>query len=179
MKIVIVTPLYPPEIAEPAPYVKELATRLIAKHQVTVVLYGKLPEDVQGVSYRMVNKHLSLIRRIIMFTRVLIQTARENDILYVENGASVELPTLIARVVTRKPYIFHLGDERALSHGTHNQLFGLLTRLVRSTARTTITSRPPVRPEILPFVPHPTEACAAYEAAWNTHITEVCTALSP
>src|SRR3989344_9051256 len=41
MKIVLATALYPPDIAPPAPYVKELATRLAANHEVTIVTYGR------------------------------------------------------------------------------------------------------------------------------------------
>lgn len=170
MKIVIATPLYPPDIAEPAPYIKTLASKLIAQHHVTVVLYGRLPEEVPGVRYVCIDKHTLLFVRLVQCTRALIHEARHADILFVENGASIELPMIVASFFTRTPIIFHIGDKSAHTH-THKQSLRKYIELsLRRRARTTIEEALVVRPEILPFVPYPEQAFAEYNASWKKHL---------
>jgi hypothetical protein len=49
MKIVIATPIYPPELGGPATYTKELATRLANIHDITIVAFTNAPQPVSGV----------------------------------------------------------------------------------------------------------------------------------
>lgn len=170
MKIVLATPLYPPDIAEPAPYIKELARRLAERgHAITVLTYGRLPERISGVRIIAVDNHRPLIIRLMSFTRALWRALRDADIVYAQNGASVELPLVLVSFLVRKPCIIRIGDERAMGHATRNALLGMIHRLARSRARAIITDTPMPRPEVLPFVPAPIQAQQTYEASWGEH----------
>lgn len=170
MKIVVTTPLYPPEIGDPAPYVKELARRLSRDHEVTIVLYGYLPEKIPSVSFVPINKRSPLPIRLFQFTLALIRALRKADILYAENGASVELPAGIIALLMQKPLILHVGDKIAQDKAKENFLLRSIHNFARRSARTVINTIPNVRPEILPFAPKPEEEFNDYEKSWDIHI---------
>lgn len=170
MKIVIATPLYPPDIAEPAPYVKELARRLAKNHQVTVIIYGHLPEKVPGVSFICVNKRRPLPIRLLCFSFALWKTTLSADIIYAENGASVELPAGIIAILTHRPLIMHIGDKQVHQRAAKKSLLGCIEHFAFSHAKATITDNPLKRPEILPFEPVPEDEIVSYQTSWKTHI---------
>jgi len=170
MKIVIATPLYPPEIAEPAPYVKELTQRLAKKHQINIVIYGHLPEKVPGVSFICVDKRLPLPLRLLYFTIVLWKATLKADIIYAENGASVELPAGVVALFTRRPLIVHIGDPAASQKAKKNLLFKYIKRFAMIKTRQIIKDNPLPRPEIIPFAPKPQAELDKYEKSWDTHI---------
>lgn len=169
MKIVLATPLFPPEIAEPAPYVKELAKRLGALHEVTVVAYAWLPEEVHGAHVIGINKRRPLPLRLLAFARTLLRSVRQADVVYAMNGASVELPALLVSYVCRTPFVFALADRAAHERAAQGGALGLLERKAFARAKRLMRDLPPPRPEILPLEPRPTEALAAYDAAWVAH----------
>lgn len=174
MKIVLATPLYPPDIEEPAPYTKELARRLTKNgHVVAVVAYGRLPEQVPGVRIIAIDKRRPLVVRLASFTRTLWRMAHTVDIVYAQNGASVELPLTLVSLFVRKPFVIRIGDTRAAEHAARHTVLGAIHRLALRRARTTITDTPRPRPEVLPFVSAPTEAQHAYEASWGEHIKKL------
>ncbi len=201
MRILLVTPLFPPDIAEPAPYVKELAGRLSSNHAVTVLAFNHIPEEVTGVQILPIEKSYILPVRLFRFMSALIRATRDTDIIYTQNGPSVELPVLLFSLFTHKLIYVRLGDEVALAHALERPFLRLLLQFMLKRAegiiahtRTSSTSafflknispdcihnieRPASRPEILPFAPYPTEVQSAYEASWSAHITELTRALS-
>lgn len=170
MRILIATPLFPPDIAEPAPYVKELATRLSASDQVTVLMYGHLPEKVSGVPYVCIDKRAHLLTRLYQYSRALLRASRDADVVHVLNGPSTELPALILTLFSRTPVVFQIGDPRAHAQASIHWYFNILERLVRMRAHVVLTSVPLPKPEVLPFAPRPTEALLAYEHSWELHL---------
>jgi len=171
MKITLVTPLYPPEISEPAPYVKELAKRLhAAGHTIIVVTYGHLPEKIPGIKIIPVNKHRPLLIRLIAFTKTLWSISRSTDIIYTENGASVELPATIVAFMTHKPLIMHVGDKDAGRRSDQRAILKYIKSFALSRAQSIITEIPLRSPEVLPFTPTPTKEQGAYNASWEKHI---------
>ncbi|MEK7101812.1 MAG: glycosyltransferase [Patescibacteria group bacterium] len=170
MKIVLATPLYPPEIAEPAPYVKELAKRLSGRHAVTIVAYTRLPEKVSGVSIIVVDKHKPLFIRLVVYFFTLLRAAWHADIVYAMNGASVELPAALVALVTRRPFVFHIGDSAAHERAKQKQLLRFIERFAFARTKEVTADSPLVRPEIIPFEPFPAEGMAVYERSWNTHV---------
>lgn len=196
MRILLVTPLYPPDISEPAPYVKELARRLSLHHSVTVLAFNHIPEESSGVKTIPVEKSDILPIRLFRFMRTLMQSARTIDVLYLHNGPSVELPILLFSFFTRIPIYIRLGDEVALAHtAKHSLRMRLLRHTISRTQGVVVHTqtsapstlfvkdipperihnleRPLPRPEILPFVPYPTEAMGAYETSWGRHVAEL------
>lgn len=170
MRIVLATSLYPPDIGEPAPYIKELARRLSGTHQVTIVAYTRLPEEVPGVKIIAVSKRYWLPLRILIYTLKLFAATWSADILYAENGTSTELPATIVAVLTRIHFIFHIGDVPAHTWVRDHAVRSIIEHSASRTARTVLTDKPLPRPEILPFVPYPTEAVAQYEKSWADHL---------
>lgn len=173
MRIVLATPLYPPDIEEPAPYIKGLAERLRDEHAVTIVAFGALPEAIPGVTIIVVSKRASLPFRLFRFARTLYDSVRNADVIYVENGPSVEITAGIIMRIVRVPCIMHLGDERAHVRASHHTLLRLIESFARRGARRVITDRPLARPEILPLEPYPSDAMTAYEDSWRSHLDEV------
>jgi hypothetical protein len=169
MKVVIATPLYPPDLAEPAPYSKELARRLVGAHDVTVLAYGYLPEAVPGVKVEVVNKRQPLPVRLFLYTLSLLGAAKNADVVIAENGPSVALPAgLVARLV-RIPFIMHVGDAAAHAHGI-NSAYGFPERLLEGAAAKVVSDMPLPRPEVLPFGIPAAHSPEAYEASWETHL---------
>ncbi len=170
MKVTIVTPLYPPDIASPAPHVKELATRLAAHHSITVLAYGSYPEQVPGVTIIAVSKRQPKLLRILAFTLALFKTAWSAEVLLIENGPSVELPAGIVLRVLRRRTIVHVGDDGALQRTGTSKFSAFTHHFLLSRAYKVLTKGPLDRPEILPFEPYPDAKFKAYEESWEEHL---------
>jgi hypothetical protein len=174
MKIVLATPLFPPDIAEPATYIREIALRLATrKHQVVVATYGRLPEEIPGVSIVAVDKRMPLPLRIFSFFFALKRALRDADALFAENGPSTELVAGLLARVTRVPLIAHLGDARALARSESGLIPSLTLSFFTRGACLVLREPPQERPEILPFSPRPEAELSAYEAWWTKHIETI------
>ena len=150
MRILIGSPLYPPDLAQPAPYVKELAERLSRDHSVHLVVYGEIPEKIPKVIIDSVSKKKPLFQRIFSYTKILLEKARSADVLYIQNGASVELPTLLVSFVTKTPVFLGISDMSAYQKSQRTIFLKILLYLVRTRARGVIQKMPLAKPEILP-----------------------------
>lgn len=174
MKITVITPLFPPDIGAPAPYVKDLVGRL-KEHKVTVWCYGHLPEAVSGVQTLTVSKRSRLLLRMMRMTYRVFRSARHNDVLYVQNGASVELPACLAAILTRTPLVYVISDPLASEHNKHSLFRNLTANITKKIAaavieQTELNPLPPGRPEILPLEDYPEADFSAYESAWEKHL---------
>lgn len=178
MNVAIVTPLYPPDVADTATYVKELATRLSKTYTVTILTYGYMPERIANVTIVRVNKRSPLLVRIVQFSFALFSVARKNDVLYIINGPSVELPLALASFVIHTPFVFHIRDTAAHAYTRTHMLRRAIETLVQKRARRVVTTTPKTKPEVLPFVSVSPEESSAYEASWHTHMAEVTQTLS-
>jgi glycosyltransferase involved in cell wall biosynthesis len=171
MKILLTTPLFPPDIGGAAPYMKELAKRLAEqKHEVTVLTYGCLPEKVSGVSFICVNKKYPLLVRLFLYTFALLKMARKNNLVYAQNGSSVELPIGLIKMFLRIPLVMHIGDKAAHEHAKKHEFVLSIEHLAFKRAEKIIADSPERRPEILPFKPYPKEAFDKYEKSWKEHM---------
>ena len=173
MRIVLATPLYPPDVDAVALYVKELAGRLAALHSVTVVCFTRLPEEVAGVRIIAVDKRQTLPFRLFSYARALARAAKSADVIYAINGASVELPLLLVSLLRHVPIIFCIADVSAHQHAERSLFFKMLERAVRVRSRSVVTDLPLARPEILPLEQEPKAAFAEYEDSWGTHMSRL------
>lgn len=171
MRIAIATPLYPPDTAPAALYAKELAERLSRTQSVCVVAYGYLPEPIEGVRIVSVTKRLPLPIRLAAYTISLFKEVRRADVVYVINGASVELPLMIVSLVARTPSLFIAADTSAFVRSERSKVLSFLQTRAVQKSRAHITSLPLPRPEILPLEALPTGALAAYEESWSEHLS--------
>ena len=196
MKILIATPLYPPDIAEPAPYVKELASRLKDEHSVTILAYNHIPEEIPGVRIVVVEKNRPLVFRLFHYIYSLYKEAKVSECVYVQNGPSTEFPLVLVAPFVHTPFVLRLGDETALSYASRGKFHAMLLRWALRFSHCVIThressaynslltsnkmrkniqdlKRPHPRPEILPFKEFPKDAMEAYEASWKAHVREI------
>lgn len=173
MKILVVSPLFPPDIGETASYTKEAARRLSERHSVSVLAYGRLLEQIPGVRFIEVDKRQPLIVRIVQYTWALLQAVGSVDIIYAQNGPSVELPLGIALRIRNTPLVMHIADEAAHRRAERSRLFRLIERFCCTKAAGVIDEMPPQRPEIIPFQPFPREATESYETSWQNHIDKL------
>jgi len=172
MRLLLATPLYPPDIAEPAPYTKELARRLAPFHEVTVLTYGHLPEKVEGVRIVAIDKRAPLVLRLVRYTKALMREWHKADVLYTQNGPSVELPIALARVWVRKPLFIRLGDTAAHQYASRHLLRSMLETLALRSAQS-VDAPYLQKPEILPFTPRPNSELATWEHSWQKHLEQL------
>lgn len=176
MRILIATPLFPPDTAPAAVYAKELAARLSGLHEVSVVAYSYIPEQVPGAQIHAVSKRQPVPIRITAFMAALFQKARHADILYVLNGSSAELPAALVSRLTGTPLVLGISDAAAHEHAQHSSLHAMIERLARIQARSIISEMPVPRPEILPLEQKDGAAFSRYEASWEAHLATLVSA---
>lgn len=170
MRIIIATPLYPPEIAAPAQYIKELAHRLSKTHQVAVLAYAHLPEQIVGVRTLSVDKRQMLVLRLARFMWVLWREARKADIVYAQNGAASELAAGLVSALTRTPLVLCVGDVLAQHKAEHRPPLAFIQHFALRRAERVVTELPCERPEIISFLPYPEAEFAVYERSWTEHL---------
>ncbi|MCA9358052.1 hypothetical protein KC902_02200 [Candidatus Kaiserbacteria bacterium] len=173
MKVLIITPLFPPDTGAPAPYSKLLAKRL-AKHDVIVLAHGTLPETVPHATIISIPKN-SL--KTILIAKTLRQLFLvKTDLIVVNNGPAVELPMLIYSFFAKTPFILIESDPISLSH-SQTGLRALVHRNLRKRARGVLqlpTHESDYLPlEILPFRKIDTACQAAQDAWWNEHCKQI------
>lgn len=171
MNIILATPLYPPDTAPVALYVKELAARLKDKHKITIITYAHIPEEIEGVTIVEVKKRNFLPVRLLAFVVKLFQEVRDADFIYAENGPSVELPVVLVSMFTRIPFLLHMGDRPAHKRVKKNIVLRVVESVALKYARKTIWNLPLSRPDILPFGPQPD--FTQYELSWSTHLHDL------
>lgn len=174
MKIVIGTPLYPPDIAQPAPYVKELGNRLAqAGHSIVIVAYAHLPEKIPGVKIIAINKNQPLFVRLSAYTKKLWNEVKKADVVYIQNGASVELPAFLISFFSKKPLFIGISDPNTHMKVKQNFFLAFIENMAKRKVRGLITDIPPNRPEILLFKDTPIAEQTAYESSWKNHIKKL------
>ncbi len=122
MKIVLATPLYPPEIAEPATYTREISLRLAARHEVTVVAYGTQGEKVPGVTLVGVDKKRRLLVRLFLYTIALYKATNKVDVIYTQNGIAASLPAIIVGYLRKIPVALRFIEDEAWRRATRQHL---------------------------------------------------------
>lgn len=177
MKIVIATPLYPPDIADPAPYVKELAARLRGGAEITIVTYGSLPEKLDGVTIKTVSKRSPVWIRLPIYLATLVRSTWGADILYVQTGISVELPAVITSLLLPTKVLVRFDAQDKHEEVLMRPLRGPVRSILMWRAATIVSSPDLTRPEILPLEPYPTSAIESYNNAWAEHVTALLTHL--
>ena len=133
--------------------------------------YGKLPERVAGVRIVAVPKSRTLPLRLLEYTYTLLKAVRRADIVYAQNGASVELPLLLVSFFTATPIILCFGDAAAHARTKTHTLLRFIERMTSMRAKSLVYDMPPPRPIILPLRPRPEQELLACEMAWKDHLS--------
>ncbi|MBI4692186.1 MAG: glycosyltransferase family 4 protein [Candidatus Terrybacteria bacterium] len=112
MKIILATPLYPPEIGGPATYVKELCEQISGKHKIIIVAYADDAIAQSGAELIAVSKKQPLIVRLFKYFFALWKASRGADLIYVQSAVASGLPTAIAAMFRKIPFVVKfVGDE--------------------------------------------------------------------
>ena len=112
MKILIATPIYPPEIGGPATYTKELCKHFASFHDITVVAYTNTNKSFPDTKLISVNKQKPLIIRLIKYFLEILKIARKMDVIYVQNAMAAGLPVALASMFSGVPFVLKfVGDE--------------------------------------------------------------------
>jgi glycosyltransferase involved in cell wall biosynthesis len=115
MKLLIATPLYPPEPGGPATYTK--------------ILEEGLPElgmDVVIVPFKDV-RHRSKLVRHFSYMRGVMRAGRDADVILALDPVSTGFPAVIAAMLLRKPFVLKVVGDYAWEQGT--QRFGVTSSL--------------------------------------------------
>lgn len=120
MKIVIATPIYPPEIGGPATYTKELCERLAHTHDITVITYTNSADAFPNTRLVPIGKGRPLPIRLAVFFIKLLRAAKGTEVIYVQNAMAAGLPVALVHIITGIPFVLKfVGDEaweRATQH---------------------------------------------------------------
>lgn len=111
--ILIVSPIFPPEIGGPASYVPELASRFSKTDRVTVVTFcSQKPIPAQGFGLVWVPvSGLSILRQLKLLKAILAH-ASNSQTIYAQGTLTVGLMSLIAaRLMGKRLVIKYVGDE--------------------------------------------------------------------
>ncbi len=112
MKIILATPVYPPEIGGPATYTKELALRLRDTHEIVIVAYASTSERIKGTTLFIASKRRPLPLRLLKYTSDLYQASRGADVIYVQNAMAAGFPAILVGMVRQIPVVLKfVGDE--------------------------------------------------------------------
>lgn len=176
MKILILSPLFPPDVGEPASYVKEL-TRQLEGHTVEALIYGYLPESVPTVRITAVDKRSWLLKRLFTYTRALFKAQARAEIIILNNAPSIELPLLFVSLFSKKRIILCESDPRA-SKAAQSGFYKTLHAQVKKRCVKVITLPEQAvynAPETLPFSAPNTTFLQARALWWSAHIKELTT----
>ncbi|MEK7077018.1 MAG: glycosyltransferase family 4 protein [Patescibacteria group bacterium] len=111
MRLVIATPLYPPEVGGPATYAKLLKEGLPAKGiEIELVKFSNV-------------RHLPKIIRHYAYYRRVLKAARNADVILALDPVSVGLPAMKAAQRAGKPFVVKIVGDYAWEQGT--QRFGV------------------------------------------------------
>ncbi len=116
MKILLATPLYPPEIGGPATYARFLENE-IPKHG----------SSIKILKFSDVRKYPAGIRHILFFFKVL-RRGRKFDVIFAQDAFSVALPSILAAKILSKPFIVRIPGDFAWEQG--RQRFGVVDDIV-------------------------------------------------
>lgn len=176
MRIIIATPLYPPDVALAAEYAKELARQLSATHTVHVLAYGTIPEELPGVTVTAIPKYLPAIVRVALFTATLIARSFSTDRIVCINGHSVEVPMLFVSLLERPILIY--ADEDAERRAASSGFRRVTLKAAGRVAHASLREIPKPRPEIIPLSPRPEAALKKHQEAWAAHLAHLTQHLS-
>jgi hypothetical protein len=176
MKILILSPLFPPDIGTPAPYTKELMRRLKG-HIVTGLVYGYLPESVESVTITAVDKRTLIMRRLITYTKALVYARRDVDLIILNNAPSVELPMFLVSLFTKHTIVLCESDPLALKASSKGFYKLLHTILIRRSKKVIVLPDETIytTPEHLPFRDVDTSITDIQNKWWHDHLHELTT----
>lgn len=122
MKIIIATPIYPPEIGGPATYTKELCHRISKDYDITVVAYTDSYEAFPSTKLVPVSKRRPLFIRLVKYFLSVWKASKEADLIYVQNAMASGLPVALVSIFRGIPFILKFVGDEAWERATQHRL---------------------------------------------------------
>lgn len=124
MKILITTPIFPPEIGGPATYTLEVSRRLQARgHTVRIITFADSSPEVSDLEIASVRTSYPVLGSIIRQSRffmTVLGAARDVNMIYAQDPLVVGPSSLIAARFTRKPIIVRFGGDFVWQYAYNN-----------------------------------------------------------
>lgn len=112
MKIVLATPIFPPESGGPGTYTCAIAERLSPKHDIVIVTYGDNPTLFTFGRVVAVKASANILLRWLRYTYILWKEMGSADVVYAQNAMASGFPAVIAGQLRAKPVVIKMvGDE--------------------------------------------------------------------
>jgi len=110
MKLLITTPIYPPDIGGPATYVSTLVQKVPKTVKTEVISFGEKNKNTKGLSIISIRK--SFFTRQFNLLNTLLSKLKEVDWCYVQGTLTVGLTSMLACKLRGKAYVVkYVGDE--------------------------------------------------------------------
>lgn len=148
MKIILATPLYPPETSDTAIYVKELAKQISDKHEIIIVAYASVSEKITNAKLITISKRTSLPLRLIKYFIELLKSSRNADVIYAQNSVAVCLPAILVGFLRNVPIATRYEADEAQTRVMHNyngdsisiNIIALMQKFILRMAKVVIVS---------------------------------------
>lgn len=112
MKILLATPVYPPEIGGPATYTVEIVERLHNNHDIKIVALADNPKVLDGASLTTISKKQRIWTRLWKTYKAILKEGKDRDVIYVQNALAAGFPAVLAGKKLGKPVLIKfVGDE--------------------------------------------------------------------
>jgi glycosyltransferase involved in cell wall biosynthesis len=122
MKIIIATPLYPPEIGGPATYTKELCERIHTKYDITIVTYTDSKEIFPGTQLIATSKQQRLPIRLVKYFLLIWKASKNIDLIYVQNAMAAGFPVALVNLFRGTPFVLKFVGDEAWERATQHKL---------------------------------------------------------
>lgn len=175
MKILILTPLFPPDIGAPSSYVKTLLSQL-TEYDVTLLLYGYLPESAGNTNMVILDKRQPRAILLIKSFFTLLKFGRKADLVIINNGPSTELPAWAASFFLKTPMVLCQSDPLAIkssSQGIYSLIHSFCIKRMKKIHTLPENEYHYLKAEKLPFTSFNTTAETTRQQWWRQHILEL------
>jgi len=112
MNILIVTPIFPPQIGGPATYVWELVKRLKKKHNITIVYFGSKRKKIAKATLILISTTKNTLSRQSRLFASVFSHSKHADVVYIQGALIVGLTAMLAaKLRCKKTLLKFVGDE--------------------------------------------------------------------
>ena len=108
MKILIPTPIFPPEIGGPATYVSELAKRLSIEHEIVIITFTQDPQPTKNTKVVSISLHkhfLGILFRQLKLAAAIYKYGKNADLIYAQGPVVVGFTAIIVGKILSTPTI--------------------------------------------------------------------------
>lgn len=120
MKILITTPIWPPEIGGPATYIKELISRLPDYYRPSILAFADQPEELPNIPFASISKKGPLPIRQFCFFKKMLDLGKKADVIYAQNPMAVGVPSVLVSHLLKKPLILKFVGDNAWESAFRN-----------------------------------------------------------